>query len=83
LHVQDWFAGEEAAGCLLVVFGEGREVVHAGSGGDSGERHVWRFEGGVVVVGWDGECSMAARIASTAAAVCCEEPRLDLDFADM
>jgi hypothetical protein len=60
LQVQDWFASEEAAGCLLVVFGERREIVHAGSGSDSGERHVWRSRG-VVVVGWDGRSSMAAR----------------------
>jgi hypothetical protein len=48
--VQDWFAGEEAAGCLFLMFGERREVVHAGSGVDCSERHVWRFEGGGVVV---------------------------------
>jgi hypothetical protein len=39
--VQDWLAGEEAAGCLFLVFGERREVVRSRSGGDCGERHVW------------------------------------------
>lgn len=40
LEVQDWLADEEAAGGLLVVFGEGGEVFRSGSGGDGGERHV-------------------------------------------
>jgi hypothetical protein len=35
--MQDWLAGEEAAGGLLVVFGEGSEVIRGGSGGDGGE----------------------------------------------
>ena len=41
LEVEDGLAGEEAAGCLLVMLGERSEVVRSRSGGDGGERHVW------------------------------------------
>jgi hypothetical protein len=74
LEVQDWLAGEEAAGCLLVVFGERREVVRGRSCGDSGERHVWssRF---LLLFRWDGSVQWRREVAPTA--VCCKKPRLD------
>jgi len=77
--VEDGLSGEEAAGCLLVMLGERREVVRCGSGGDSGERHVW-------LRGLSG-CSMLHEVASTLSMLLLQAPLglalLGLDLFDM
>lgn len=73
LEVEDGLSGEEAAGCLLVMFGERREVIRSGSGGDCGERHVWLR---VLCVSGSGSVSMVVEVASTLC--CCAKAPLGL-----
>lgn len=73
LEVEDGLSGEEAAGCLLVMLGERREVFRSGSGADGGERHVWLR---VSCVSGIGSVPMAHEVAS--ALCCCAKAPLGL-----